>query len=249
LSRLLAVARTGSVQCRLTLRAANGDAVSAQLAASPLVGEDGPGVCLVISDLTELETSASSIRVLREHQQALEASEARYRALVEMAPDAIVVHQNERFVYANPAARQLFDVASTDLLLGRHILDVAHPDEHPAIRDQVQTVMSEKTTPLWATRLLRLDGQEVPAEVTATLTEWQGQPAVQAIMRDITERKRAEMALETARAEAVKEKSRLEAVRPPRGEDVSRPLEDVQHGVYRKGAQGGRRRSGDLVYQ
>jgi PAS domain S-box-containing protein len=212
LSRLLAVARTGSAQCRLTLRAANGDAVSAQLAASPLVGEDGPGVCLVISDLTELETSASSIRVLREHQQALEASEARYRALVEMAPDAIVVHQNERFVYANPAARQLFDAASTDLLLGRHILDVAHPDEHPAIRDQVQTVISEKTTPLWATRLLRLDGQEVPAEMTATLTEWQGQPAVQAIIRDITARKRAEAALETARAEAVNEKHRLEAV-------------------------------------
>ena len=61
-------------------------------------------ICLVASDLTELEASANSIRVLREHQQALEESEARFRTIFESSQDAIVVTDDEGvYVQANPA--------------------------------------------------------------------------------------------------------------------------------------------------
>lgn len=46
---------------------------SLQLAASPLQVGESAGICLLASDLTELDASAKSIRVLREHQQAEEA--------------------------------------------------------------------------------------------------------------------------------------------------------------------------------
>ncbi len=80
LRTLLDDAQAGPVQRRLTLRDADGDSVSVQLAASILVADSQTSICLVVSDLTELETQASSIRVLREQQQALEESRAELQA-------------------------------------------------------------------------------------------------------------------------------------------------------------------------
>jgi len=76
LQRLLADAQAGPLQRRLTLRTTKGSAVSVQIAASLLVNEVNTSICLVVSDLTELEFQARSIRVLREQQQALEESRA-----------------------------------------------------------------------------------------------------------------------------------------------------------------------------
>ncbi len=76
LRAILTDALAGPVQWRLTLRAADRAAVSVQLAASLLVADAFTSICLVVSDLTELEAQASSIRVLREQQQALEESRA-----------------------------------------------------------------------------------------------------------------------------------------------------------------------------
>ena len=78
----LADAQVRPVQQRLTLRAADGRAVPVQLSASSLPSGDRPSLCLVASDLTELEESASSIRVLREHEQALQEANERLQAQV-----------------------------------------------------------------------------------------------------------------------------------------------------------------------
>ena len=46
-------------------------------------------------------------------QQALRESEQRYRSLVELAPDAIIVHSDGCFVYANAAALRLYGASNT----------------------------------------------------------------------------------------------------------------------------------------
>jgi len=80
LQQLLACAQAGPMQQSLTLRASDGTAVSVQLAASPLVDTGNTSICLVASDLTELEEQADSIRVLLEHQQALEEGKVELQA-------------------------------------------------------------------------------------------------------------------------------------------------------------------------
>jgi PAS domain S-box-containing protein len=72
LKALLTDAQAGPVQRRLTLRAGDGTAVPVQISASLLQAGDSASICLVASDLTELEASANSIRVLREHEQAMQ---------------------------------------------------------------------------------------------------------------------------------------------------------------------------------
>lgn len=80
LRMLLTDVQSGSVQRRLTLRAADQTAVSVLVAASLLVADASTSICLVASDLTELEAQASSIQHLREQQQALEESRAELKA-------------------------------------------------------------------------------------------------------------------------------------------------------------------------
>ena len=139
----------------------------------------------VIRDITE--------RVRAE--TALRESEERYRGLVELAPDAVIVHQDGRIVYANASALRLYGAKSFEQLCGKDILELVHLDEREAVRARLQLVQDGGIAPLDVFRHVRLDGQEVPVEATAAPLNWQGKRAVQAIIRDITERRRAEHAL------------------------------------------------------
>ena len=101
---LLDDVQTGPAKRRLTLRATDGSPVSVQLAANLLVTDTQTSICLVASDLTELEAQAGSILVLREQQQALEESKAELeatntalrnsrRSVLNVAEDAIVARR------------------------------------------------------------------------------------------------------------------------------------------------------------
>ena len=152
---------------------------------------------------------------LRESREALRKSEQRYRTLVDLAPDAVLVHQDEVIQYANAACLRLYGAATLDQVRGQTVLELIHPDDREAIRRRVQMTQSGGgNAPLRETRLLQLDGRELPIEATAALIEWEGKPAVQTIMRDITERKRAEEALRR------------------RGEEVAQLLEVVPVAVW-----------------
>ncbi len=125
-------------------------------------------------------------------QEALEESEARYRSLVELSPDAILVHARGRYVFANAAALELFGAAHPQELLGKRVLDLVHPDSKETVRRRVQ---AGERLDLREVKILRLDGKTVEVEVAATPITYSGQPALQVVLRDITRRKQAAKAL------------------------------------------------------
>lgn len=77
---LVADAQTGPVRRRLILESGDETRVSVQLSANLLVAAQPPCICMVVSDLTEWEASANSIKVLREQQEALAAAKDRLSA-------------------------------------------------------------------------------------------------------------------------------------------------------------------------
>ena len=77
---LVADAQTGPVRRRLILQSGDETPVSVQLSANLLVAAQPPCICMVVSDLTEWEASANSIKVLREQQEALAAAKDRLAA-------------------------------------------------------------------------------------------------------------------------------------------------------------------------
>ncbi len=123
----------------------------------------------------------------------------RYRRLVEVCPDAILVHADGRCVFANPAAARLFGAASPQDLLGRPVLDLIHPDYRDISAERIRQVNTEdRPAPLRQLKVLRLDGQAVDVEITGSRVEFGGRMAIQAVMRDVSDRVRAEEALRSS---------------------------------------------------
>ena len=60
-----------------------------------------------------------------------------YRRLVESAPDAILVVEDHRIVFANPAAVTLAGMTRTDDLIGQSVLDRLHSDHHELFRQRL----------------------------------------------------------------------------------------------------------------
>ncbi|HEV7501549.1 MAG TPA: PAS domain S-box protein, partial [Vicinamibacteria bacterium] len=128
----------------------------------------------------------------RQAEAALRESEERYRRLVEMSPEGIAIHSEGKVVFANPSALRTMGAARPEDLIGRAVLDLVHPDYHAAVVARLATLRRGEPVPFLEEKLLRLDGTPVDVEGQAMPFSYEGQPAVQVVLHDISERKRAE---------------------------------------------------------
>jgi PAS domain S-box-containing protein len=145
-------------------------------------------------------------------EETLRASEARYRNLVQLSPDAIIVHTDGKIVFLNAAAVKLTGANIFKDLLGRPIIDLVHPDDRDLVGRRVKQALSGGKAELQELRLVRLDGTAVDVETVGSGILYQGQPSVQVIIRDITTRKQAEAERERLLAERDRTATQLEAV-------------------------------------
>ena len=119
----------------------------------------------------------------------------RYRRLVESSPDGIFISQDDRIIFLNPAAVRLFGAPAPAAILGRSPFELFHPASHALIRERVALMISGQTVPPAEEKIVRLDGAVTDVEVNSTRVEEPGGPAIQVIVRDISDRKRAEARL------------------------------------------------------
>lgn len=144
------------------------------------------GVRGVVRDITDQRVA----------ERALKESEERYRHLVELSPDAVVIHSEGKFTYLNPSALKLWGASSAEDLVGHSILEVVHPDDHKKVLERVRQINEfGKATPLTEQRCIRLDGTEIDVEVAGIPFTSGGKKSIQAVFRDVTEQKRAREAL------------------------------------------------------
>jgi len=142
---------------------------------------------------SNLAYGIGALRMKAEHDHAvreLAESEERYRSLIELSPDAVVVHGRGTILFANLASAGIFGALNPALLVGRNVLDLLHPDFHPAATKRIAAPPSESA--LVEYRLLRLDGTPFDAEIVAANISFHGQPARLLVLRDVTERKQVQ---------------------------------------------------------
>ncbi|MEP4887088.1 MAG: PAS domain S-box protein, partial [Alphaproteobacteria bacterium] len=143
------------------------------------------GVLVVIRDVTEKVAA----------QSALLESEERYRQIVDVNPDAVLVHVEDRIVFANRAAASVLGASGVPDLVGRRINDIVPAEERARAAERRESIRADGIVPLRTLPRLRLDGTEFMADVIGSQYIWDGVPAILTIMRDITERIEAEAAL------------------------------------------------------
>jgi PAS domain S-box-containing protein len=122
----------------------------------------------------------------------LRESEERYRTLVEFSPDGILVFTGDVCRYANPALTTMLGYSSPAELIGMPVLAHVHPSSQPQARERIQALVTGDLPELSEFRLLARDGAGVDVETMGVMTTFEGAPAIQLVLRDTTERKRAE---------------------------------------------------------
>jgi PAS domain S-box-containing protein len=132
----------------------------------------------------------------RRSDGALRHSEERYRRLVDLSPDAVLILQGGRVVFVNQAGVTLLAAKDADSIVGRMATDFVHPDEVPGLIERMRQVLDgERPAAFVERRYVRYDGTAVDVEAAAMIYPDPDGPAIQVILRDITHRKRAEAAL------------------------------------------------------
>ena len=149
-------------------------------------------------DNLELQTLIASLAITglllgsatgeSERARALLAeSEERYRALVELLPDPLLVHRQGRVLFANPAAARTLGAASPAALSGVALDEMAAPESRERIRQRLAVLASGQPVALVEHRLLKLDGSgAVDVEAVSIPIDFDGSPAALTVARDIT---------------------------------------------------------------
>jgi len=158
----------------------------------------------------------------KEAERALRESEDRYRRLVEVSPDAILVHREGRILFVNFTGVKMFGAESAKSLLGMDLQILAGDDSSPEAWGHTRSEKSSEHSEVRPThhRMLRFDSKLIDVEVVATRFAYQDHPAIQMVIRDVTELRRQSEALEAS-------ERRFRSL-----------FENVSEGVYRSTAAG-----------
>ncbi|HEU4778295.1 MAG TPA: PAS domain S-box protein, partial [Steroidobacteraceae bacterium] len=183
------------VSPEVTARRSDGTPFLAEIAVSRARSGRGEVFVICLRDISERAST----------QEALRDSEARYRSLVDNAPEAIAVidPDSQRFIEGNEPALRLFKMTRDQLLAVQ--LDAVsaemQPDGQPAIapRQHLRLAASGESQVFeWIHR--DSTGRDIPCEVRLAQLQGGSKPLVRANITDISERKRAEIIMENERA-------------------------------------------------
>ncbi|WP_256762402.1 PAS domain S-box protein [Cohnella sp. WQ 127256] len=151
--------------------------------------------------LTSIYDSVSSsiqfmfddITARKQAERALLESEEFNRRLIELSPEAIVLHSSYKFIYVNLAGLALFGVSSLSELIGKSIFEVIPPNYIAEVIERLDGIYKQPSvSPLSEQQILRMDGEVVDVEVIASTIPYKGANAGITLFRDIRDRKKAE---------------------------------------------------------
>jgi len=165
----------------------NGDEFPAEVLLSPVTLDGESMLFAIVRDITERKQA----------EARLKESEERFRALFEFSNDAIVIMHEGRCIDCNDRALEMYGCARTDII-GATPVQFAPPrqpdgvDSLTKVSGLVEAALAGQPQRFeW--RHTRRDGTEFDAEVSLNAFEFGGKTLLQSVVRDITERKQAEM--------------------------------------------------------
>jgi formate hydrogenlyase transcriptional activator len=152
-------------------------------------------------------TTAHLSENLKQVEEELRQSEAKYRSLFDLSPIAIyLLDRDGNFLSANAAGEELLK-ASAQEIVGANIVSTYLPQELSSGQVPIEKMSGGLFR--FERSFLRRDGSSIPVEISLSAMLPGGR---QAVVQDISERKRAASALESALHEAKKAEDQLQLV-------------------------------------
>ncbi len=171
-----------------------------------MIAADGSSVWLRDSvnvhtiDGVPVEVFGVMVDITREREAEAASMENRenFRRMVELSPDCIGVHVDETYIYVNQAFVQLLGAKSETEIIGRSVSSVVDSEFQEHLRARLARLSAGESVPYTREKFRRMDGSLLDVEVAALPLRYGNRDAVQVIARDISDRVRAEQALEAS---------------------------------------------------
>ncbi|MDH7510613.1 MAG: PAS domain S-box protein [Methanolinea sp.] len=182
--------RAGSVFGReLHLKRKNGERFWGRVSAVAVRDEKGNIKYFdgVIEDITEQKKA----------EKAFRESEKKYRDLLEKLPEQVIVHREGHILYANPATFRTLGY-NPEEVINRHVLEFIPPEYHPQVVETIRKRATGQPPEHYDIEVIGKDGSRRTVRVSGRPITFEGEPATLIVLFDITERKRAEGALQQA---------------------------------------------------
>jgi PAS domain S-box-containing protein len=160
-------------------------------------------------------------------EDAIQESEEKYRAIVEMSPDAILIIQDKKIIYANTAAAFLLGESHPDDLIGKHYQYLLHPDSKLVVDQRLNEALQGVESPFTEVQLYRVDGTVKTFEEKGKRLAIRGRPAIQVILRDATERKKAELQVKKYTEDLKRSYEDLEILASITAHDLQEPIRGI----------------------
>ncbi|MBF0381540.1 MAG: PAS domain S-box protein [Magnetococcales bacterium] len=165
--------------------------------ASGIIDENGNrvGYVLMSKDITERKKA----------EDALIKSERKYRLLMEYANDAIFVADSQTgiIIDANKAASTILGWSMKEII-GMHQTQLHPPEKADLYKKLFEEHVRSGSGVLTNVVILHRDGRHIPVEIRAGVTDLGDKKVIQGLFRDITERKKAEDAIQESRSRLAK---------------------------------------------
>jgi len=148
----------------------------------------------------------------KQAEEALRASEERYRLLTELSPDGVVVVSADGTIHlANPAVLRMLEAATAEVT-GRNLFDFIAPEFHDQCSALMKALMTKRKPATQVEGALRnTDGRTIPVEVSAV--SFDGiQQFGQLVIHDLSGRKQVEAERERWSKEIERERDRLRRI-------------------------------------
>jgi PAS domain S-box-containing protein len=115
--------------------------------------------------------------------EGLALSEERYRYLTECSPDGIIVYQEGKIAYVNPAGMRFLGADRRENLIGHDIIDMIDPEQKVLVRERVAQAALGARMVMDKVRLIGQDGTQMTVGVSLASVFWNKGKAVQLVMR------------------------------------------------------------------
>jgi PAS domain S-box-containing protein len=175
-----------SLPYEATMLRKDGSTLCLEATAAPIQYRGRPAVLGIARDITYRKLA----------EEAMRESEAKYSALVENAQDAIVILQDGICKYVNKAAEVIYGYTLEELQQ-RPFIELVAPESREKVVKRYQSYFAgdEEVARLHHAVVIHKDGTRREVESTGAVIEYQGNPAILGIFRDVTNRQQVEKAL------------------------------------------------------